>query len=106
MATEVEITPGRLDIKLVQGDDMLVPLKWDRSIDGYTFEGKIRLLDKSTQDITINDIDLPEGEHSLALTDVISATLPFGKHDWYLRRTDAGLQRKWLSGFFEVVDNK
>jgi len=106
MATEVEIVPGRLDIKLVQGDDMLVPLDWDINITGYTFEAIIRLLDGSTKDISINVIDLSAGQHSLSITGEVSATIPYGKHDWYLRRTDAGLQRKYLSGFFEIMDNK
>jgi len=106
MATEVEIVPGRLDIKLVQGDDMLVPLDWDINISTYTFEAIIIMLDGSTQAITINTIDLAAGQHSLSITDIESAAIPLGKHDWYLRRTDAGLQRKYLSGFFEIMDNK
>ncbi|MBW2637998.1 MAG: hypothetical protein JRC86_10850 [Deltaproteobacteria bacterium] len=88
MATQVKVTPGRLDIVVVQGDDMLVPLDWDIDITDFTFESKITLLDGSKKDITINTIDLSAGQHSLAITDEVSATIPYGKHDWYLRRTD------------------
>ena len=98
--------PERLDLELARGDDLgPVPFNWDIDLTGYTFEAILTHLDGQTTDLTFTWTNQSAGEHNVSLTDTVSAGLPLGKHQWYLRRTDAGLARKYVAGFFEVTDN-
>lgn len=105
MATVKQI-PGRLDIVLAQGDDMSILLDFDIDMTGYTFAASTDEVDGSTTTITVAETDLANGQITLTMTDTLSAAIAVGVHKWYLDRTNAGSQRRYLAGDFVVVDYK
>ncbi len=103
MATIVEQVPGRLDIKISKGDDMSILIDFDIDITGYTHTASTVELDASTTAITVVDTDLGNGQITLTMTDTLLGAIAVGTHKWYLDRTNAGFQRRTLSGNFEVT---
>ncbi len=104
-ATQV---PGELDIKIAQGDDLSILLDFDIDLTGYTFEAKVDETDAGNTVITVVDTDLSAGQITLTMTDTLSGVIEITKertpHNWYLDRTNAGSQRRYLAGKFEVVE--
>lgn len=104
--TQVEQVPGRLDIKIAQGDDISILLDFDIDMTGYTFTSNVVETDASTTVITVVDTDLSAGQITLTMTDELSAALAVATHSWYVDRTNAGSQRRYLAGDFIVIAYK
>jgi len=100
---KVEQVPGRLDIKMAQGDDLSILIDFDIDLTGYTFAASTVETDASTTTITVAETDLSNGQITLTMTDTLSDAIDEGVHKWYLDRTNAGAQRRYLAGDFEVV---
>ena len=102
--------PGRLNIKLAQGDDLSILLDFSIDLTGYTWESKVVETDGTETVITVAETSLSDGQITLTMTDTlssaISATGNSTYHSWYLDRTNAGSQRRYLSGDFEVIKYK
>lgn len=109
MANVTQI-PGSLNIKIAQGDDLSILLDFDISLTGYTFESKVIETNGDETTITVTDTDLSAGQITLSMTDTLTAllstTLEEAFHSWYLDRTNAGNQRRYLAGDFEVIKYK
>ena len=107
---EVTQIAGELDIKINKGDDLSILLDFDIDLTGYTFESKVVESDATETVITVTDTDLSAGQITLSMTDTLSDALAATKdrtpHRWYLDRTNAGNQRRYLAGDFEVIDYK
>ena len=107
---DVEQIPGRLNIKLAQGDDLSILLDFDIDLTGYTFESKVVETNGTETVITVAETDLSAGQITLTMTDTLSEALTATSnntfHSWYLDRTNAGSQRRYLSGDFEVIKFK
>ena len=107
---EVTQVPGALDIKIAQGDDLSILLDFDIDLTGYTFEAKVDETDAGTTVITVVETDLSAGQITLTMTDTLSAAIEITTdrtpHQWYLDRTNAGSQRRYLAGDFKVIEYK
>ena len=107
---DVTQVPGRLNIKLTQGDDLSILLDFDISLTGYTFTANVIETNADSTTITVVETDLSNGQITLTMTDTLSALLTITEdnsfHSWYLDRTNAGNQRRYLAGDFEVVKYK
>ena len=105
---EVTQVAGVLDIKINKGDDVSLLLDFDIDLTGYTFESKVVESDGTETVFTVADTDLSAGQITLTMTDTLSdaiaATTDRTPHQWYVDRTNAGNQRRYLAGDFEVVD--
>ena len=109
MANVTQI-PGRLNIKIAQGDDLSILLDFDISLTGFNFTSKVVETDGTTTTISVADTNLGAGQITISISDTltaaISATEDESFHSWYLDRTDAGSQRRYLAGDFEVIKYK
>ena len=110
MASITQI-PGALDIKIAQGDDFSMLLDFDIDLTGYTFVSKVIETNGDETAITVVETDLSAGQITLTMTDTLTdAITPTEEsksfHSWYLDRTNAGSQRRYISGDFEVIKYK
>ncbi len=107
---DVTQIPGSLNIKIAQGDDLSILLDFDINLTGYTFTSVVAESDGTTTTITVVETDLSSGQITLTMTDTLSAALSVTEdnsfHSWYLDRTNAGNQRRYLAGDFEVIKYK
>lgn len=107
---EVTQVAGVLDIKINKGDDVSILLDFDIDLTGYTFESKVDETDGGNTTITVVETNLATGQITLTMTDTLSdaidATEDRPPHQWYLDRTNAGNQRRYLAGDFEVIEYK
>ena len=96
-------TPGELDIEIGYGDDLALPVDFDISLTGYTFESKV--IQENTEvetSIIVSGTNLPSGQLSLFLTESQINAIEEGKHKWYLLWTSSGVSRRALAGYFEI----
>jgi hypothetical protein len=110
MGNTLEIIPGRMNIIARVGDDLSITLvaKQDSSaidLTGYTFESKVDI-GGSYVVFTVDNTDFATGIIVLTMTDTLSAGIPLGENSWYLDRTNAGYQRRWVSGDFIGIEYK
>ena len=102
--------PGSLNIKLAQGDDLSILLDFDIDLTGYTFESKVVETNGDLTTITVVETNLSTGQITITMTDTLSDALSITAdetfHSWYLDRTNAGNQRRYLAGDFEVIKYK
>ena len=103
--TKLTQTPGRLDIIIAESDAMSILLDFDIDMTGYTFTGTIEETDNTTTAITVTpSTDLTTGQFTLTLASTDVADLAVATHKWSFDRTNAGSERRWLAGDFEVIE--
>ena len=95
--------PGRLDIVAAQSDAFSVLLDFDIDTTGYTWAAKVDENDGTTTTITVTSSTDGSGQETLTLASTDLADISLGEHNWELRRTDAGSQRRYLAGKFTVI---
>ncbi len=94
-----EQIPGRLDIVIHNGDAFSLELDFDTSIAGMNWDAKV----DHTQGQTAFALGSTDPSMTLTLASSDTTLIPVGTHDWYLDRTDAGSERRWLAGRFTVI---
>lgn len=100
-----EQIPGRLDVIVKNGDDWTKLV--DSSIDqtGYTFVANIvHATTGALTAFTVTEVDLSVGQIRLTITDEAITALGVGVHSWYLQGTVGGLKRRWIEGYWQVVE--
>lgn len=93
--------PGKLDIKVNQGDDLSINIDFGIDLSGYTFESKINNQTSNSFLITVTNEGI--GEINISLTD--AQTKGFGKCVllWELIWTVAGMSRTVLDGELVIL---
>lgn len=103
----VGLRPGRLDLRVVRGDDFRIRLEFftadDTPLDvsGWTLAAQMRTSYQGAliATFTIDQTTLPNNEINLGLPDAVTATLGEGVFPWDLQRFAGGqLVRTMLSG--------
>lgn len=111
MGDTLELIPGRMNVVARVGDDLsitLVAKQGGAAIDltGYTFESKVDI-GGSFVAFTVVNTNFATGIIVLTMTDTLSAGIPaVTTNSWYLDRTNAGNQRRWVSGDFIGIEYK
>jgi hypothetical protein len=97
--------PGELNITVAHDDDFLFFLDFDIDLTGYSFVSKIITAVTNTPiSMTVNNVDLPNGQISIALDATKMSKLALTVHHWYLDWSVSGKTRRVLAGTFTVVD--
>ena len=95
---------GIVNITITQGGDWSVLVDFDIDLTGYTFESKVEESDGTLNEILVTNTDLSAGQITLSMTDTKTNDLSLDTHKWYLDRTNAGEQRRYLAGTFKVIE--
>ena len=104
---ELNQIPGRLNIRVISGDDLMFVLNFGMDLSSHTFVAKVLpdyLSDTGGTAISIESTDLVHGIITLSLTDTQITALPKKKNYWYLKWTIGDMTRKIIDGDF-IVQN-
>jgi len=100
MATISQIA-ANLDLNWMAGDELSLLLDADISFTGYTITAAVLHSDTTTA-MTVANTDLSAGQVTLSLTDTQTTTIGKGYHSWYVKWTVGGVDRKIISGQFNL----
>jgi len=101
--TQIKQVPGRLDIVATKGDKLSILIDFDIDTTGYTWDVKAV---HGTTDTAFSVASATDGSGQETISmassdlDLISA----GAYSWYMDRTDAGSERRYLAGDFTVIE--
>lgn len=93
----LEQIPGRLDVKVTLGDDLVLPLQFNIALTGYTFAAAI-----GGQTPTIDSSQAASGLIVLSLSEAQTTALGVCSVKWWFQWTVASVTRTVLSGTFAV----
>jgi hypothetical protein len=103
--TDFTQIPGLLNITTARSDDFLFFLEFNIDLTGYSFSSKIITAVTNTPiSMTVADVDLSEGQISIALDATKISKLALMVHHWYLDWSVSGTTRRVLAGTFTVID--
>lgn len=106
MGATVDTLPGRLNLALIQGDELGQLLDFSVSLSGFSFQADV--LSTVTGDqvvsMTVTPVNLSAGQVNVSLTETQTAALAAGSYSWRLSWTAPGsVKRTALEGVLEVV---
>lgn len=94
--------PAKVDVYMVDDDDLVLNITLGIDVTDYTFEGGVIVSDATTISMTVTTITAETGviEAVLAHADIDTEVDP-GTYTWYLKWTDAsGYIRTIIAGVF------
>jgi len=96
--------PAPVNIVTTKGFTRIIPVVWNFSITGYTFQASIILAGTGTV-VSLPVILNTSTNHSdLNINTATDAAVPIGTHQWFLQWTDAaGNIRPLMSGAYSSV---
>ncbi len=100
MATVSQIA-STLDLNWMAGDEFSLLLDADISLVGYTITAAVQHSDTTTT-VTVTNTDLSAGQVTLSLTDAQTTAIGKGYHSWYAKWAVGGVDRKIISGQFNL----
>ena len=99
--SKIKQTPGRLDIIATKGDKFSVLIDFDIDTTGYTWNAAV--VHSSTTAFTVTSATDGSGQETISLASTDTNDIALGTWSWYMDRTDAGFQRRYLAGDFKLV---
>jgi len=100
---KVEQTPGRLDIVATKGDKLSILIDFDIDTTGYTWD--VKAVHGSTDTaFSVSSATDGSGQETISMASTDLDLISAGSHRWYMDRTDAGNERRYLAGDFIVVE--
>lgn len=106
MGAVVDTLPGRLNLALVQGDELGQLLDFDVTLSGYSFQAEVRSTVTGDQVVamTVTGVNLSAGQVNVSLTETQTAALAAGSYSWRLSWTAPGsVKRTAIEGVLEVI---
>ena len=106
MGASVDTLHGRLNLALVQGDELGQLLDFSVDLSSYTFAADVSSTVTGDQvvAITVSPVNLAAGQVNISLTEAQTEALAAGTYAWRLSWTAPGtVKRTAMEGFLEVV---
>lgn len=106
MGATVDTLPGRLNLALIQGDELGQLLDFSVNLTGYTFYAAVfsTVTGSEVVGLTVADVNLAAGQVNVSLTETQTAALAAGSYSWRLSWTAPGsVKRTAIEGVLEVV---
>ena len=106
MGAVVDTLPGRLNLALVQGDELGQLLDFSVSLAGHTFQSAVYSTVTGDQVVamTVTGVNLSAGQVNVSLTETQTAALAAGSYSWRLSWTAPGsVKRTAIEGVLEVI---
>lgn len=101
------IIPAVVDIVISSGTKLNYLITYADSLDGETFEAFLVYNDGTLVELIVVETDMPNGQMNLTHTSAKVDLIPVNViHNWYLRRTTPGSERREMAGTFEVTKYK
>ena len=98
-------TPGTLNLKMNQGDDVSVLIDLSIALTGYTVTSSVTSLVTGADVVpfTVTVVSATAGQVNVSLSDTQMAALARGTYGWHMAWTESNATRTALTGYVEVL---